>query len=126
MDGLKRINDNFGHRIGDAVICEFSKRLMDSTRASDTVARLGGDEFSILLTPIELPDGLDTAIQRLTSNIDIPFLFEGKIYQLGASIGSATYPDDGNDLNKLVEIADQRMYAVKQDHHRVSNSQNDH
>lgn len=117
MDGLKAINDNFGHRAGDAVIVEFANRINTVARHSDTVARLGGDEFGIILTPIDLQQGISVAMQRLAREIESPFVFEGKTYQLQASIGAALYPDDGHAIGDLIETADQRMYAVKRQRH---------
>lgn len=114
MDGLKQINDNYGHRIGDAVIVEFSSRLKKVTRATDTAARLGGDEFGVVLTSLENLDAVASAIQRIDSEIRPPFVFENNQYQLKASIGSALIPKDGIDPDKLMDIADQRMYVVKQ------------
>lgn len=114
MDGLKQINDTHGHRIGDAVIIEFSNRLKKVTRDTDTAARLGGDEFGIILSPVENIDGISSAMQRINSEINPPFVFEEKKYQLKASIGSALIPNDGEDPDKLLELADHRMYAAKQ------------
>lgn len=114
MDGLKQINDAHGHRIGDAAIIEFSSRLKKATRNTDTAARLGGDEFGIILTPLETPDGIAAALQRIESGIHAPFVFENKPYPLKASIGSALIPGDGTQPEKLLEVADQRMYAAKQ------------
>lgn len=117
MDGLKRINDNCGHRIGDAVIKEFAQRIKTGARVSDTVARLGGDEFGLILTPVDLPEGTEIVIQRLEEEIGPHFQFEGQVYQLQASIGAAHFPLDGQDIDLLVEIADKRMYAVKKQRH---------
>lgn len=113
MDGLKQINDTHGHRIGDAVIIEFSNRIKKATRDTDTAARLGGDEFGIILTPLESLDGIDSAIRRIDSEIKSPFVFENRQYRLDASIGSALIPTDGNEPDKLMELADQRMYSIK-------------
>ncbi|HLO75223.1 MAG TPA: sensor domain-containing diguanylate cyclase [Magnetospirillum sp.] len=115
MDGLKQVNDNFGHRAGDAVIVEFAKRIKSGARASDTVARLGGDEFGIILAPVDLPHGSETAVERLTREIEPPFHFEGNLYHLRASIGAAHYPDEGCDMGDLIELADRRMYVVKKE-----------
>ena len=115
MDGLKQVNDTFGHRAGDAVITEFASRIKAVARLSDTVARLGGDEFAIILAPVDLPEGIAAAMQRLTREIDPPFLFEGKLYQLRASIGAAQYPEEGDDINRLIELADHRMYVTKRE-----------
>jgi len=66
------------------------------------------------LTPLENLDGIDLSIRRIDSEIEPPFVFENKQYQLKASIGSALIPKDGIEPDKLLEIADQRMYVVKQ------------
>lgn len=114
MDGLKQINDRHGHRIGDAALIEFSNRLKKATRSTDTAARLGGDEFGVILTPLETPEGIESVIARIDSEIHLPFAFEGKPYPLKASIGSALIPQDGTEPEALLEVADQRMYAAKQ------------
>ncbi|HEY6898801.1 MAG TPA: sensor domain-containing diguanylate cyclase [Rhodocyclaceae bacterium] len=119
MDGLKQINDGRGHRIGDAVIKEFAERIKAATRLSDTAARLGGDEFGVILTPVDLPVGIEAAVARLQASIAPPFEFEGASYQLRASIGGASFPDDGSDLEHLLEVADQRMYTIKQARYRT-------
>jgi len=113
MDGLKQINDNFGHRIGDAALKELARRIKGAARQSDTVARLGGDEFAVILTPVDQPAGLDAAMQRLSQGISPPFVYEGQTYVLQASIGAAAFPDDGQDIEKLLEVADLRMYTLK-------------
>lgn len=113
MDGLKQINDSHGHRVGDAVIIEFSSRLKKATRSTDTAARLGGDEFGVILSPLESSDGIVKAMQRINTEIESPFVFEDKQYQLKASIGSALIPKDGSEPEKVLEVADHRMYAAK-------------
>lgn len=118
MDGLKRINDTFGHRVGDAALKEFANRIRAAARKSDTVARLGGDEFAIILTPIDASAGIDSAVDRLASEIRHPFVLDGRPITLQASIGGALFPAESNDIDALLELADQRMYAIKQEHHR--------
>lgn len=113
MDGLKQINDTYGHRVGDAVIVEFSNRIKAAARTTDTVARLGGDEFGVILTPIEDWECIDTVTQRIHADIQSPFVFEDKTYQLNASIGAALVPGDGEEPDKVLEVADQRMYQIK-------------
>ncbi|RIX49515.1 MAG: sensor domain-containing diguanylate cyclase [Rhodocyclales bacterium GT-UBC] len=113
MDGLKQINDSCGHRAGDAVIVEFAQRVKVAARSSDTVARLGGDEFGVLLTPVEEPEDVEAAVDRIGRQIDAPFAFEGREYALRASIGAAISPQDSREMDELLELADQRMYARK-------------
>jgi len=120
MDGLKIINDTFGHRIGDAVIKEFSRRLKIGARSTDTVARLGGDEFGIILVPLDPQHGVETAEKRINHEIEKPFVFEDTTYKLAASIGGVKIPDDSKDIEQLLEIADKRMYQIKEMHHKNS------
>lgn len=113
LDGLKAINDNIGHRAGDAALVEFASRLKAAARGTDIAARLGGDEFALLLTPIRGQTGVDEVIQRLRSTLSGGMVFEGRHLSLRASMGAATAPMDGQDMLALLELADQRMYADK-------------
>lgn len=115
LDGLKAINDNFGHRVGDAVLKEVASRIRTASRSSDTVARLGGDEFAVILNSVDGYRDIDAAVSRLDNRIRAPFQFEHKPHPLQASIGAACCPEDGNDLEQLLEIADRRMYAAKRE-----------
>ena len=71
MDGLKTINDLYGHGAGDAAICEFAKRLAHAVRASDTVARLGGDEFAVLMHPVTDLDAVALGTDRLMTQVNL-------------------------------------------------------
>lgn len=113
MDGLKEVNDNFGHRAGDAVLKAFAERCKAVARSSDTVARLGGDEFGVILSPAGRLDGVAAAVERIQAKLTEPFEFENRHYRLAASIGAALFPDEGSDIEDLLHLADQRMYAVK-------------
>lgn len=114
MDGLKQVNDTYGHRAGDVLLCEFAQRIHATARQSDTVARLGGDEFAIILQPVEtIPNGIEAAIHRIEQQINQPFAFEGIELPLRAGIGAAAFPHDSEDVAALLELADQRMYAIK-------------
>lgn len=113
MDGLKAINDNHGHRAGDAAIREVATRIHGMARRNDTVARLGGDEFAMIMDRIKGRDAVDLHMERMRSKISEPFHFEGKPLSLGASMGAALFPDDGENIDALLEKADQAMYAIK-------------
>ncbi|HSC80001.1 MAG TPA: sensor domain-containing diguanylate cyclase [Chitinolyticbacter sp.] len=113
MDGLKQINDTYGHRAGDAALKELAQRIQRASRQSDLVARLGGDEFAVVLAPVDAPDGVERAVQRLQLAIAPPFSFDEAKLCLRASIGAAQFPGDSEQLENLLEIADQRMYQIK-------------
>jgi len=116
IDGLKKINDSFGHLEGDKLLREFSTRLKDACRGYDYVARMGGDEFVITapgLTPeaaLEKADRLNQAAieaGRHTCGRDV----------ISLSVGTAFCPENGYDVEALLAEADRRMYSIKQVHH---------
>lgn len=113
MNGLKRINDEHGHRVGDVALQEFARRLKHNSRESDTVARFGGDEFGIVLTPIDDAASVANKTRRLAQTIEQSYQFENLNLAICASYGSAVYPDDSVELETLLDKADQAMYANK-------------
>jgi diguanylate cyclase (GGDEF)-like protein len=113
MDGLKFINDHFGHRAGDAAIREMASRIKRTSRASDTVARLGGDEFGVIFTEVRDRESASQSAERIAREICQPFRFEDHPIRLEASIGMALYAEDASGLEDLLEKADQRMYQMK-------------
>jgi diguanylate cyclase len=114
LNGFKLINDTMGHQAGDQVLREVSAHLRKSVRASDTLARLGGDEFIIVATDLGVDQSLDHFMESVRSALEKPVLVEGQSMIVSASMGMAIYPDDADDSIKLLRIADQRMYALKQ------------
>lgn len=113
MDRFKEINDRHGHHVGDAVLVEVAKRLVDCVRESDSVARLGGDEFVVLLDGIEGRDDCQAAAHKIGEalcNATMPF---DKDLVLSCSIGQALFPDDGADEESLIRAADAAMYQLK-------------
>jgi diguanylate cyclase (GGDEF)-like protein len=113
VDGLKPINDTFGHRAGDAALQEIARRIASELRQSDTVARFGGDEFAYLLSTVPDRESAQVVAQRIASRCNRPFDFEGQQLEIGASIGVAIGPDDGDEPEVLLELADRDMYAAK-------------
>jgi diguanylate cyclase (GGDEF)-like protein len=113
MDGLKQINDCFGHRAGDAAIKEFASRLLASSAQGDTVARMGGDEFSIIGSRSGNQESASLLASHFARNIGTPFQFGAYSLSLDASLGFAVFPEDGADIEELLETADQRMYKEK-------------
>ncbi|HEY4073752.1 MAG TPA: diguanylate cyclase [Herbaspirillum sp.] len=114
LDGFKTINDQFGHKAGDAVLCEVAKRLLDGRRRTDTVARFGGDEFIVLLSDLKDPRVTAFAVaQQLLKAVAMPFHIEGQIFSLGTSIGIALSNDAGSSPSQLISRADIAMYRAK-------------
>lgn len=113
LDGLKPINDRYGHRAGDAAICEAAKRIHAISRKSDVAARMGGDEFAVLLTRVDGPAGVNAHCRRLEAQIDQPLDFERQVLPLKASVGYSVFPLDGDGIDLLIERADQVMYEAK-------------
>lgn len=113
LDRFKPINDNYGHDAGDDVLREVSRRLSLAVRGEDVVARIGGDEFVIIQHNSD-----ERAVSALTERLDRAFaggiaLASGDEVQVGASVGLAIYPRDGEDLATLLKSADGRMYGAK-------------
>ncbi len=117
MNGLKRVNDELGHRAGDALLGEMARRLQKTFRPTDLVARIGGDEFGVVVSNIQSIEVLSKASQRLNSELATPHTCKGKELRLSASVGSAAYPDDAEHIEQLIEVADQRMYQRKRAHY---------
>ena len=113
MNHLKAINDRHGHRAGDAALCEIAARIARISRRSDTAARLGGDEFGIVLAEVESRQDVAHLSNRLDHEIRLPFTFEGLVMPLSASLGMALYPEDGTEIETLIDRADQAMYQAK-------------
>ena len=114
LDRFKVINDTLGHDVGDLLLVEVGKRLKRSVREVDTVARLGGDEFTVILNNITDPKDSENVAAQLLSTITRPFRIKGHECYVGASIGIALFPRDGEDPKTLFKHADIAMYRVKE------------
>ncbi len=114
LDRFKEINDTLGHHCGDALLRDLGPRLVRAVGSEGLVARLGGDEFGILPAgPGHQDQAIDAVAGRLTSGVSAPFVLEGVSFELGASIGVARFPEDGEDSHALLRCADIAMYAAK-------------
>ncbi len=113
LDGFKAVNDTMGHDAGDAVLKTVAERLTYSVREVDTVARIGGDEFIVVLE--ELHDKQDAAMiaEKIITEVDKPINIRGAKAEIGASIGIALYPENGENEEELLKAADRAMYQVK-------------
>jgi diguanylate cyclase (GGDEF)-like protein len=115
LNAFKPVNDELGHAAGDALLREIAGRLRASVRGADTVARLGGDEFGILLAGGVSRAAAREAAYGIADRIARPVDLGGAEHRVGASIGIVRYPEDGDDLETLLERADRAMYAAKRD-----------
>jgi len=113
LDRFKPINDTFGHKAGDDVLCEAAARLAASVRPGDIVARLGGDEFAILLLDFPSDYIVDTVCGRIHRAMQKPFVVASQEVEVTASIGVSLYPRDGADMSTLLHAADTAMYESK-------------
>jgi len=117
LDNFKNINDTMGHEAGDVLLQQIANRLKEIFRDSDLVTRLGGDEFVIVIENTQSRDVVDLAklankaIQMLST---FPIFLQGRVLTMSTSLGIATYPDNGMDVDALLKNADTAMYAAKQ------------
>jgi len=108
LDGLKKINDNFGHLVGSRAICRLADALRVHCRAVDTAARYGGDEFALVL-----PESQEDEARRVANRIREVLASDTEQPVLSASIGISTYCGDGERIEKLLSEADHDLYAEK-------------
>ena len=113
LDRFKAVNDTLGHPVGDALLRLVAKRLRSVVRQHDTIARLGGDEFGLLVSPALAQDDMAALAGRIVDVLGRPYLVDGHLVNVGASIGVAVSPQDGQDYNQLLKNADLALYAAK-------------
>jgi diguanylate cyclase (GGDEF)-like protein len=113
LDHFKRINDTFGHDVGDAVLVAIAQRLKSAVREYDTVARLGGDEFAILLDSLDAAGEVETVAQRVLASLAPPVRVNERDLDVTASMGISVFPDGGTAAEELLRSADQAMYCAK-------------
>lgn len=113
LNDFKPVNDTFGHGVGDLLLQSVAHRIESALRASDTVARIGGDEFVVLLPNLEHPVDVKDVAGKLGQVLSEPFNLDGQIVAISASIGTAVFPDHGNDAVSLCRHADKMMYNDK-------------
>ncbi len=113
LDNFKYINDSLGHAAGDELLKVVAQRLTGCLRSSDTVARLGGDEFVLVINDHYRTSSVISLLERVLNDIGRPVTLNGREFHVGASLGVAMYPSDGDDAQILLKHADVAMYAAK-------------
>ena len=115
LNGFKQINDTYGHAAGDLILKTVADRLLLALREEDTISRFGGDEFILL---IEQEVGYANTIfltKKIVNLLSEPINFEKHTLSIGCSIGISVYPNDGNEVDQLLERADVAMYRAKRE-----------
>jgi diguanylate cyclase (GGDEF)-like protein len=113
LNRFKEINDVFGHATGDRVLVEVSRRMAECLRGGEFLARLGGDEFVVIQASADQPGDASDLAERLSAAVTDRLALDGHSMQLGASIGVAIYPTDGNNRERILANADVAMYRAK-------------
>ena len=113
LDGFKKVNDSLGHEAGDRILRMVAQRLLKTIRKADTVARIGGDEFLIIQTEVENKTTAAHVANKIIQQLSLPFDLEKHEIRIGASIGIALYPEDGDTSKELIKKADKAMYKTK-------------
>ncbi|HYD97311.1 MAG TPA: diguanylate cyclase [Noviherbaspirillum sp.] len=123
LDHFKKINDQHGHDAGDRVLVAVAARLKEAVRVSDVVARYGGDEFIVLLKGVTATEDIVAAEEKIRRAVEEPVPLEPGTACVGVSVGWAVFPDDGEDVDALLRIADKRMFDTKRSRKATRQSQ---
>ncbi|MDD5577764.1 MAG: EAL domain-containing protein [Methylobacter sp.] len=114
LDHFKNVNDTLGHWAGDCLLQIIATRIQSCClRKTDIVARMGGDEFTVILPGLNCIAGAGVIARKLVNAISVPVQIKEHTVYVGASIGIAVFPDDGDDFYTLTKHADTAMYASK-------------
>lgn len=113
LDGFKQINDSLGHDAGDQVLLWVATQLKDCLRPYDVLARMGGDEFTVVIEGFDYPEQAAKVAEKLIERVSMKRQVDGVDISLGVSIGIATYPECGSNLDGLLRAADIAMYEAK-------------
>ena len=113
LDRFKFVNDTMGHEAGDMVLKTVASRIRECLRESDTVARLGGDEFIALVTNLERAVSAAIVATKIVESVSQPIMIGSNGATVSPSIGIALFPDDADDADDLIRLADAAMYQSK-------------
>lgn len=113
LNGFKAVNDLHGHKLGDLVLQKMAERLHENFRDSDILARVGGDEFVAVVSEFSQLKILDQFVERLKRALSEELVVQHEVFSIGASVGVASFPLDGVNLDQLIHEADEKMYQDK-------------
>jgi diguanylate cyclase len=113
LDRFKEVNDNFGHEMGDKLLCAVTSRLGEIMEGRATAARLGGDEFALMVDGCDTADDIVALGETISKRMGQPFMIDNAELNIGGSVGIAICPDDGTEFSELVRRADIAMYRAK-------------
>lgn len=113
LDGLKYINDTYGHRAGDEAIKQVANRLLKLFRETDTVARIGGDEFAVIVNSVKSNEEGNLLLKRISKEVNSTQLFESHLLKISVSAGFVRFDENHNNIEELIDEADKRMYEIK-------------
>ncbi len=125
LDRFKYVNETLGHQIGDQILREVARRLQENLHTNDILARWDGDEFVILLSEIASVDDVPKIAKKILADLETAFKINDYIWHVGASIGIAIYPQDGEDVRSLLKNAEVALNEAKQsgrNHFQLYNS----
>ncbi len=114
LDHFKDVNDTLGHRIGDLLLKELSRRIRGALRQSDVLARISGDEFVVVLEDLPDESAPERVARMILDEVRRPFHVEGNEIHVSGSLGLAIHPEDGKDAETLLKNADAAMYHAKE------------
>jgi len=113
LDKFKDINDTLGHKFGDEVLIEISKRFKSVMRNNDTICRHGGDEFLIMIQDMNNMEGIISILRKIMDTISEPINFNQHKINITISMGISLFPNDGRTVDDLLKNADSAMYKAK-------------
>ena len=113
LDQFKSVNDQHGHQAGDQVLRKAAQRLSIGLRRTDTVARIGGDEFAWVLPGVSGRQAAAVMMAKLLRAVSERYIVGGRSIEVSVSAGMALFPDDGEDVDTLIRVADVELYAAK-------------
>lgn len=127
IDLFKRVNDTYGHQVGDEALQGMAKTLQQSTRETDTVARYGGEEFAVILPEASMENALEVASKLRQAVAKSEYAKKkDRVIKITISLGVATYPSSASNQEELLRLADDALYSAKEQRDTICSAENTH